>query len=160
MHSRRKQKKTDGIFVSTHGKSLMNERQIENDCIKPLELWDLDESPTLTEIPIQFVIDLPRFIAIKIQPQDSMNHPLQTILTPQKPLIPALFRIAARAEEVGSVPALKKTVVQGHGPLSEMMLDPEKLEAVLEAIAKRKKPAVRRVSVSGRRISAGDSRIN
>ena len=123
----------------------MNERQIENDCIKPLELWDLNESPVLMEIPIQFVTDLPRFISIKIQPQHSMNHPLQTITTPQKPLIPALFQIAARAEEVESVPALKNAVVQGRGPASEMMLDPEKLEAVLKAIAKRKKPDVRRM---------------
>lgn len=72
-----------------------------------------------------------------------MNHPLQTITTPQKPLVPALFQIASRAEEVESVPALKHAVVHGHGPMSEMMLDPGKLEAVLKAIAKRKKPATR-----------------
>jgi hypothetical protein len=124
----------------------MNECQIEYyDCIQPLEEFD-NQAPAM-DIPIQFVMDLPQFISIKIQPPPSMNRSLQTVTTPQKPLIPSLFQIAARADEVQAVPALKSALAHGHGPMAEMMLDPEKLEAVLKSVVRRKKPAVRRVSL-------------
>ena len=146
------------MFPSRTTVGLMNKWQTENDCIQPLEFWDLEESSPLMEVPVQFVTDLPQFVPIKIQPQHSMNHPLQTITIPQKPLIPALFQIAARAEEVESMPLLKNAVVRGHGPMAEMMLDPEKLEAVLKAISKKRKPAVRRVTASRlSRRAVGDS---
>ena len=66
--------------------------------------------------------------------------------TSDKSIMPALFQIAARAGDPESVPALKAALEMGKVPLTEIMLNAEKLEAVLKGIAKRKKPAARRAS--------------
>jgi hypothetical protein len=64
-----------------------------------------------------------------------MNNPFALS---DRPLMPSLFQIAARAEDVPV-----KSSRQSHAPLGEAMLNPRKLEAVLNAIGKKKKPAVR-----------------
>lgn len=91
----------------------------------------------LTYIPVQFEANPPLHFLVKIQTSPPMNHPS---LSPEKPLIPALFQIAAHADVVRSFAALKKKAqAQERARLSEKMVDPEKLEAALKAIAKKKK---------------------
>jgi len=57
----------------------------------------------------------------------------------QKSLIPALFQIASRADEIQSVRALKQALASSRTPLAEMMLDAKRLEGILKALGKRKK---------------------
>jgi hypothetical protein len=94
-------------------------------------------------IPIEFAMDLPLCLPIKIQPFHSMS---QSNIPSQKNLIPALFQIAARAEDVQWAPSLRSTVAAGHTSLAEAMLDPQRLEGILNAVSRRKKPASRRAS--------------
>lgn len=75
-----------------------------------------------------------------------------------KSLMPALFQIAARADDPESVVELRSALATGKMPLAEMMLNAEKLEAILKAIVRRKKPAARRASGS-QKMSAGDIRM-
>ncbi len=80
----------------------------------------------------------------------------------EKPLIPALFQIAARADELQSLeslPAVQNALAMDRASRSEMMLDAEKLDAVLKTIAaKKKKPAPRREAARHfeKRLSAPD----
>lgn len=69
------------------------------------------------------------------------------ILISEKPLIPGLFQIAAYADDAQSVSALKNALASQRMPLNDMMLDPEKLEAILKNIAQKKKASMRRNSV-------------
>jgi hypothetical protein len=64
-----------------------------------------------------------------------MNNPFALS---ERPLIPSLFQIAARTEDA---PAKSKSFSRDHAYLAETMLNPRKLEAVLNAIGKKKKPA-------------------
>ena len=80
----------------------------------------------------------------------------------EKPLIPALFQIAARADELQSLeslPAVKNALDKDRAARSEIMLDAEKLDAVLKAVAAKKKKSSTRRIPSGRfdkRISPGE----
>jgi hypothetical protein len=85
----------------------------------------------------------------------SMKNPA---IPSDKSLMPALFQIAARADDPESVVELRSALATGKMPLAEMMLNAEKLEAILKAIVRRKKPAARRASGS-QKISAGDVRM-
>jgi hypothetical protein len=65
----------------------------------------------------------------------------------EKPLIPALFQIAARADELQSLqslPAVQNALDRDRAARTEIMLDAEKLDAVLrKTVAKKKKTARR-----------------
>jgi hypothetical protein len=63
----------------------------------------------------------------------------------EKSLIPALFQIASRADDIQSVRALKHALASSRTPLAEMMLDAKRLEGILKALGKKKK-AVRRIA--------------
>ena len=95
----------------------------------------------VTEIPVEFGIDLPLSLPIKIQPLKSMK---KAPAIAEKPLIPALFQIAACADEAKYMSRLKGVLALGRTPLSEMMLNPDKVEEILNGIAQRKKTAPRR----------------
>jgi len=60
----------------------------------------------------------------------------------ERPLIPGLFQLAASAGR----PATQNIFTLGQTPFAEMMLNPEKLEAILRVIARPEKPAARRIS--------------
>jgi hypothetical protein len=113
-------------------KFFMNERKIEN-----------HHAISLT-VPVEFGTDLPFTFQIKVKPNPAMNTP--TIIS-EKPLIPGLFQIAACADDARSVSALKNALALNRMPLSEMMIDPEKLEAILKKIAQKKKASSQRISV-------------
>ena len=119
----------------------MSEQQVKNGGIKFHGSGAL--SPTAVSIPIQFNVDLPLSYQIKIQSQNSMTH-----LTSEKPLIPALFQIAALADDPHAMPRLKGMLTAARMPLADTMLDVDKLEEVLKAIARKKKSAARRILVS------------
>ena len=61
----------------------------------------------------------------------------------EKSLIPALFQIASRADDIGSVRALRRALASSRTPLAEMMLDAKRLEGILKGLGKRKKAARR-----------------
>jgi hypothetical protein len=89
-------------------------------------------------LPIRFGSELSSFcFPIKIKLLNPMNHSNNS---PAK-LIPGLFHLAASADEPESVPALKNALASGRKPLGERMLDPQKLEAVLNSVTRRKKSA-------------------
>jgi len=120
----------------------MSQQQIQNGGIKfhtPGPLL----SPDAVNFPIQFNVDLPLSYQIKIKPQNFMAH-----LTSEKPLIPALFQIAALADDPHAMPTLKGMLTTGRIPLADTMLDTDKLEEILKAIARKKKSAVRGILVS------------
>ncbi len=127
---------------------LMNRHQINSDGCKSLRFGGLKR--TVPGIAVQFPSDSPRCLPIKIQPQKLMNNP---DVNSEKPLIPALFQIAARADDLQSLQSLlavRNALALDRASRTEIMLDAEKLDAVLKAVAtKKKKPASRRVS-SGR----------
>lgn len=129
---------------------IMSQHRIKNDGPKSLKPGRFIRS-LVTEIPIDFTIDLPLCFPIKIQPEDFMNH---AIISAQRPLIPALFQIAGRADDLKALPSFKSALALGHTPLSEMMLDPEKLEEILRTVAQKKKGARR---VSEKRLSVSDA---
>ena len=95
-------------------------------------------------VPVEFGADWPFTFQIKVKPNPAMNTP--TIIS-EKPLIPGLFQIAACADDARSVSALKNALALNRMPLSEMMIDPEKLEAILKKIAQKKKASSQRISV-------------
>jgi len=135
----------------------MSCHQIKSKGLKSLLFRDLGR--TAPAIPVHFLFDSPRCLQIKIQPQKFMLSP---DAPSDKPLIPALFQIAARAEELQSLeslPAVRNALAMDLASRSEIMLDAEKLDAVLKAVAaKKKKTAPRRPSPEhfDKQISTGD----
>lgn len=119
----------------------MSEQQVKNGGIKFHEAGAL--SPAAACVPIQFNVDAPLSYPIKIQSQNSMTY-----LTSEKPLIPALFQIAAFADDPHAMPSLRGMLTTGRMPLADTMMDADKLEEVLKAIARKKKSAARRILVS------------
>lgn len=63
----------------------------------------------------------------------------------EKPLIPALFQIAACADNIRSISALKNALSMNRIPIADMMLDPDKIEAMLKSISRRKKISSRQI---------------
>jgi hypothetical protein len=100
-------------------------------------------SATIT-IPVEFGADWPFTFQIKVKPNTTMNT---TTVVSEKPLIPGLFQIAAYANDARSVSALKNALAMNRVPVNEMMIDPERLEAILKNIAQRKKISSQRNSV-------------
>jgi hypothetical protein len=94
--------------------------------------------PATMGIPIEFGTDVPLYFPIKIQPQILTHIPSQTPVL-ERSLIPALFQIAACANDVKSMSALKSALRLGQTPLAEMVLDPRRLEVILKAAASKKK---------------------
>jgi hypothetical protein len=94
----------------------------------------------IRDIPVEFVVDIPLRLQIKIKPQESGNS-LTAIA--ERPLIPALFQIAACANDSKSLSALKDALALDQTPLAEMMLDPANLQAILKAVAPNEKLPVR-----------------
>jgi hypothetical protein len=113
------------------GTNHMNEHQINNDGKQTSKF-----TPARLGIPIEFAPELSRNVPIKIRPQYSMDHPSGIS---EKSIIPALFQIAARADDVKPATALRNVLALKESPLSEKLLNHEKLEEILKAIAKRKK---------------------
>jgi hypothetical protein len=112
----------------------MSQQSPKNNGNKPLGFGDL--ARTALDLPV--TSDTDTQLAIKIEPESSMNNPFLIALS-KRPLMPSLFQVAAR---VGPEPALKDSL-PGHARLAERMLNPRKLEAVLDAIGKKKKSAGR-----------------
>jgi hypothetical protein len=63
----------------------------------------------------------------------------------EKSLIPALFQIAARADDIQSIRALKQALASSRTPLAEMMMDAKRLEGILKSLGKKRK-AMRRAA--------------
>jgi hypothetical protein len=82
-------------------------------------------------IPIQFGPDLPLKFPVKIRSNNSISD---SVVPPQKPLVPPLFQIVPHAVKLG----FKDTLQFGHAPHTEKMLDAERLEAVLRAFVQKK----------------------
>src|SRR5580658_2073669 len=128
---------------------------INNDSVESETLADLAAA---NGIPVQFFTELAIHLPIKIQPHYPMSNPT---VPPAQTIVPTLFQIAARADDPESLVAFKKTLASGHAPHAERMLDREKLEAILHAVARKKKAAPRRttgVRVE-KRLSVGDGFI-
>jgi hypothetical protein len=115
----------------------MGQQHPKNNGYKPLGFADLARAALGISVRYTANSSLP----IKIEPEQPMNNPFQIALS-KRPLVPSLFQVAARADDVQSEPALKGSP-SGHMSLAERMLNPQKLEAVLNAIGKKKKPAGR-----------------
>jgi hypothetical protein len=118
----------------------MNQDHFKNECAESEKLADLAAA---RGIPVQFFTELAIHLPIKIQPHYPMSDPT---VPPAQTIVPTLFQIAARADDPESLVAFKKTLASGHAPHAERMLDREKLEAILDAAARKKKPAPRRTT--------------
>jgi hypothetical protein len=118
----------------------MNEQEIENDRLKSSGLKPM--SANAIKIPIEFSGDLPPEHPIKIQSNPPMAH---SSVASEKPLVTALFQFAAHAEDLYSMPAFGHAPTTGGNVIAERMLDAEKLEAILKALAGKKKPMARRI---------------
>lgn len=116
----------------------MSQQSITNEGVKFLGRGTL--GPAALAIPVQFNVDLPLSYPIKIQEQDPM-----TPLTSEKSLIPALFQIAALADDPHAMPVLKGMLAAARLPLADTMLNTDKLEEVLKNIARKKKQSARRI---------------
>ncbi|HEV2328377.1 MAG TPA: hypothetical protein VGY56_06270 [Verrucomicrobiae bacterium] len=57
-----------------------------------------------------------------------------------EPLLPSLFQFTDHANGLRGI----KSAVQNRSTFAELMLNPKRLDAILKAIGKRKKPALRR----------------
>jgi hypothetical protein len=129
----------------------MSEYQIKS----PRTLFPELGEPSAMEVPVQFGTDLALRPQLQIQPLQPMNP-----IAPEKSLIPALFQIAARAEEIGSIRALRNALAASSTPLHEMMLNAEKVEGILKGFGKKKKSAARRtIARMDKRISAEDGQM-
>jgi hypothetical protein len=110
-------------------------------------------------IPIEFLSDFSRSLPVKIQLRKFMNAP---DANSEKPLMPALFQIAARADELQSLqslPAVRNALALDRASRAEIMLNAEKLDAVLKAVTAKKKKSVAPRAAGGRfenRTSAND----
>ena len=116
-------------------KNLMNEHQIKNGGTEASRLTSIG-----TGIPIEFIAEAPQCVPIKIQSAYSMNKPSSIS---EESLLPALFQIAARFDGAKMPPAVRSVLTLNQDTLPEQMLNQEKLEGILKAIAKRKKTAKR-----------------
>ncbi len=119
----------------------MSQQAMTNEGIKFLGRGTL--GPAAMAIPVQFNIDLPLSYPIKIHEQDSM-----TPLTSEKSLIPALFQMAALADDPHAMPVLKGMLTAARMPLADTMLNMDKLEEVLKNVARRKRQIGRRILVA------------
>jgi hypothetical protein len=138
----------------------MSYHPIKSPGLESLLLHDLGRPAPV--VPVLFLSDSPHRLQIKIQPQKFM--PASDVHS-DKPLIPALFQIAARAEELQSLeslPAVRNALDLDRASRAVIMLDAERLDAVLKAVAARKKKSAQRRASHGhfdKRISAGDRPI-
>jgi hypothetical protein len=89
-------------------------------------------SPAPGCIPIELTSDFSYSVTTTIEPSDFMNNPAL-----EKPLLPALFQIAARADD------LTRPLARGREAFAEAMLDARRLEAILKAVGSKKKTAAR-----------------
>jgi hypothetical protein len=115
----------------------MGRQHPKNNGYKSLGFGDLARAAL--GIPVRYTAD--SSLAMKIEPEHSMSNRFQIALS-KRPLMSSLFQVAACADDLQPEPALKSSPA-GHTRLAELMLNPQKLEAVLKAIAKKKKPAGR-----------------
>jgi hypothetical protein len=113
----------------------MNEHQIKNGRIEASRF-----TYTGRGLPIEFTAEAPLCVPIKIQSFYSMNEPSRIS---EKSILPALFQIAARFDGAKMPPAVRNALTLSCDSLPEKMLDREKLEGILKAIAKRKKATKR-----------------
>ena len=74
-----------------------------------------------------------------------MNSSLDTAMA-EKPLIPGLFQIAAYADFPEAMPVHGNSLASARMSLSDVLLNPKKLEAVLKAIARRERTGARRAA--------------
>lgn len=136
-----KQKKA--FCFSAAIETIMSRKQIKIDSLKLQGENRL--FPMTTRIPVQFVVDLPLHYEVKVRPKYFITA---LSVASKKPLIPALFQMAAFAGDPKVMPALKSVLEIGRSPLDDAMLDAEKLDAVIRAIARKKKPAGRRATAN------------
>jgi hypothetical protein len=129
-------------LVSIPELKLMSTRQIENSG-DMMFCTPVKSGPVAKEIPIQFTEGSPCCFPIKIQPPNIMSQLSNN--ASEKPLIPALFQIAACADNIRSISALKNALSMNRIPIADMMLDPDKIEAMLKSISRRKKISSRQI---------------
>jgi hypothetical protein len=115
----------------------MSQPSPKNNGNKPLGFGDLARAAL--NLSSRYATSSPS--AIKIEAEPSMNNPFEIALSKRR-LMPSLFQAAASADDVRSEPASKNSRA-GYARLSELMLNPRKLEAVLNALGKKKKSAAR-----------------
>ncbi|HSY43559.1 MAG TPA: hypothetical protein VK811_06575 [Candidatus Acidoferrum sp.] len=113
----------------------MNEHQIKNGGTEVSRLTSSGRG-----IPIEFTAEASQWVPIKIRSAYSMNKPSSIS---EESLLPALFQIAARFDGAKMPPAVRSVLTLNRDALPEQMLNQEKLEGILKAIAKRKKTAKR-----------------
>lgn len=70
-------------------------------------------------------------------------------------LIPGLFHLAAAADDPETVLEIRNALASGRRPAGERMLDARRLEAVLDAVTRRKKSAAR--TGAEKPVAMGDS---
>src|ERR1700722_13372635 len=99
----------------------MSHHQIKNEGLKSLLFRDLGRSAPA--IPVLLLSESPSYPHIKIQPPKFMS----TLDShSEKPLMPALFQSAARAEDVQSLeslPAVRNALALDRASRAEIMLD-------------------------------------
>ena len=138
----KKLNETKKTFCSPHSqKTLMSRQKNKNDSVKCQERGEF--YPATRRIPVQFAADVPVHYPVKVRPQYFMS---MFTVTTNKPLIPALFQMAALADDPKVLPALRNALGTGLLLQDEAVLDAGRLDAILKAIAKKRKPAARRFS--------------
>jgi hypothetical protein len=115
----------------------MSQPSPKNNGNKPLGFGDLARAAL--NLSSRYATSSPP--AIKTDSEPSMNNPFEITLS-KRHLVPSLFQTAARAEDMEAHPALKNHSTR-YTRLAERMLNPRKLEAVLNALGKKKKSAAR-----------------
>lgn len=117
----------------------MSARQIEGD-YQESKGWG-NQGMAMNDIPAQSSADL----SPRLRDNPKSPYSMNPTEVPEKSLIPALFQIAARADDIESVRALKRALASSRTPLAEMMLDAKRVEGILKSLGKKKK-AVRRIA--------------
>jgi hypothetical protein len=109
----------------------MNEHQIKNNGTTASRF-----TSTGRGIPVQFIAEPSRCVPIKIQSPYAAG---KSSGISEKSIMPALFQLAARVDDSRLAPAFRNVLTLNREIHPEKMLDREKLEGILKAIAKRKK---------------------
>jgi hypothetical protein len=81
--------------------------------------------PSMTSIKVRFVAASP--LQLQIKHAMKTSTPIQN-----KPIVPSLFQVASRVEDFATATTLKSAPPLNQTPFADLMLHPEKVEAVLK----------------------------
>ena len=126
----------NGRYIVTQMKKNLGNSKYNNEGDSPQSKELSVTRAGVVKIPVDFSDDLRLCFSIENQLQNSMNN--STIIS-EKPLLPGLFQLIANADKPESVPTLRRALTMSRVSLAEMSLDSERLEEVLNAMAKKKK---------------------